>query len=146
LTTTEVADELRVGLKQTRRRLRSLADEGVVGTRQPGGEQLWWLEKEIKEPITVRYPLLRFVWGRTGVLITVFGTLLALIGAFAIMLFLGLNASEMGFPVGSREDVLRGGLYSIAIGTAIMIGGAGAFLINSIGPRLFGRVKSWLTE
>lgn len=136
LTTKEIADELEhIGLKQTRRRLYDLVDEDILETRKPSRDRIWWLVAEVEEPITVRYPLLRHVRNRFEILITVLGAGLGLIGAFAVMLFLGLEAHGMQPPLIARQDILVAGLYSIAFGISGMVGGIVATLILFVGQR-----------
>lgn len=143
LTTKEIADELEhIGLKQTRRRLDDLVDEGVLETRKPSRDRIWWLVAEVQEPITVRYPLLRHVRDRFEVLVTVLGAALGLIGAFAIMIYLGLDANSMSLPVITRQDVLVFGLYSIALGISGMIGGVVAILMIRVGSVVWNRLSS----
>jgi hypothetical protein len=136
LTTKEIADELEhIGLKQTRRRLFDLVDEEILETRKPSRDRIWWLITEIEEPITVRYPLLRHVRNRFEVLVTVLGALLGLIGAFTIMLGLGLQAYEMQPPLLTNQDIFIVGLYAIMFGMAGMIGGIISISIYFIGRR-----------
>lgn len=141
LTTTEIADELEnIGLKQTRRRLFDLVDEDIVGTRKPARDRIWWLIEEVEEPITVRYPLLRHVRNRFEVQITLLGSILGLVGAFSIMLYLGLEANSVAPPLISRGYILVFGLYSIAIGIAGIAGGIAAILILFLGTRIYARM------
>lgn len=143
LTTKEIAEELdNIKLKQTRRRLRDLVDEGVLATRKPSRDRIWWLVEEVKEPITVHYPLLQHVRNRLEVLIAVLGAALGLIGAFAVMLFLGLDASGIGVPFIARDAILLVGLYAISIGLAGLIGGVLSVLIVAVGERLYEQVNS----
>lgn len=142
LTTKEIAEELdNIGLKQTRRRLDDLVDEGVVATRKPSRDRVWWLVAEVEEPITARYPLLRHVRTRSEVLLTVVGAALGLLGAFAVMLFLGLNANGMQPPLVTRQDILVGGLYAIALGMSAFLGGLVAIVVLYFGPRLYERIS-----
>lgn len=143
LTTKEIAEELEnIGLKQTRRRLYDLVDEGTIETRKPSRDRIWWLVEEVEEPLTVRYPLLRYVRNRFELLITVTGAALCLVGAFAVMLFLGLNANEMMVPLLDRQHILVIGLYSIAVGISAIIGGSVATLVLYIGARLWLRFSA----
>lgn len=147
LTTKEIAEELdHIGLKQTRRRLRNLVDGGVVETRKPSRDRIWWLVEEVEEPITVRYPLLRHVRNRFEVLIAVIGAGFGLIGAFAVMLFLGLNANNIAVPFISRNDILVFGLYAIGLGMAGMIGGLSGVIFVAAGRRIHKRVTALNNE
>lgn len=142
LTTNEIADKLEhIGLKQTRRRLYDLVDDGLLATRKPARDRIWWLVEEVEEPITARYPLLSYVRNRGEVLITVLGALLGLVGAFAITLFLGLDANNLAVPLVSRQQILIGGLYSIAVGTAAVIAGISAIAVLGIGTRFATRFR-----
>lgn len=143
LTTKEIEEELdNIGLKQTRRRLQNLVDEGVLETRKPSRDRIWWLVEEVEEPITVQYPLLRHVRNRFEVLIAVIGAGLGLVGAFAIMLFLGLDANNVVVPFISRNDILVLGLYAIGIGMAGIVGGLSGVLLVAIVNRISKRLRS----
>lgn len=143
LTTKEIADELdNIGLKQTRRRLRDLVDQGVLATRKPSRDRIWWLVEEVKEPITVRYPLLQHVRTRFEVLIAVIGAALGLIGAFAVMLFLGLNANAVGVPFITRDTILLFGLYAISLGMTGFIAGVVSILFMAGAERIYDRVNT----
>jgi predicted HTH transcriptional regulator len=53
LTNSEIAQHVSLSNRQVRRRLDKLADQGIIGKRVAGGVKLAWLEKDVKEPITV---------------------------------------------------------------------------------------------
>ncbi len=67
LTNSEIAEHVSVHPRTVRRRLDDLADEGIIGKRVVSGVKLAWLEENVKEPITVQYPLLRYVRDHTSV-------------------------------------------------------------------------------
>ena len=143
LTTNEIAEELEnIGMKQTRRRLHNLVDEEVLGTRKPARDRIWWLIDEVEEPITVRYPLLRHIRDHFEVQITLLGSIVGLAGAFLVMLYLGIDANNTAIPILSKEDILRFGLYSIAIGVSGVIGGAVSIILIHGGNRLYRRFLS----
>lgn len=90
LTNNEIAEHVSVHPRTVRRRLDDLADDGVIGQRVASGVKLAWLEQDVKEPITVQYPLLRYVWDRTSVALFVLGSA---IGVIAVLILLAATLS-----------------------------------------------------
>lgn len=144
LTTKEIAEELsHIGLKQTRRRLFDLVDHGIINTRKPARDRIWWLIEEVEEPITVRYPLLRIVWDRFEIQVMLFGAILGLLGAFGVMLFMGLEANNSTLPLISKGEILKYSLYTIGLGVSGLTGGLIALFIIYVGSRGYQRFTSF---
>lgn len=85
LTSSEIAEHVSVSKRTVRRRLDELSEDGKVGKRVTGGVKLAWLEEDIKEPITVRWPLLKFIWNDAGLLTFVVGTALGVISVLLLL-------------------------------------------------------------
>lgn len=114
LTNTEIADHVSVSKRTVRRRLDKLDEQGVIGKRVVSGVKLAWLEQEVKEPITVQYPLLRYVWDHTSVqlfLIGIAGGIISVLILLAAALSLGY-----GLQIGilGREQLLLYGVIAAA--------------------------------
>jgi hypothetical protein len=120
LTNSEIAENVSLSKRQVRRRLDDLADDGVIGQRKAGGVKLAWLEENVKEPITVQYPLLRYVRDRVSVQLFLMGiaggivAVLILLGA-AIVIGYGISISYL-----SQEQLLVYGVTAAA-GSALFI-------------------------
>lgn len=96
LTTTEISEHVSVSERTVRRRLDELDEEGVIGERVVSGVKLAWLEEEVTEPITVQYPLLRYVWDRTSIQLFLIGVATGIISVlilFAAMMSIGYDIS-----------------------------------------------------
>jgi len=85
LTVSEISEHVSVSERTVRRRLDKLSEGDKIGKRVTGGVKLAWLEDEVEEPITVQYPLLKYVWNNTGVLTFVIG---AGLGTIAVLILL----------------------------------------------------------
>ena len=120
LTNTEIADHVSVSKRTVRRRLDKLDEQGVIGKRVVSGVKLAWLEQEVKEPITVQYPLLRYVRDNTSVQLF----LLGIAGGIVSVLILLAAALAIGYgiPMGfiGREQLLYYGVLA-AIVSALFI-------------------------
>lgn len=130
LTAKEIGEYVDLGDRQVRRRLHDLADREVVGTRKPGRDRLWWLEQDVKEPITVQYPLLRFVRDRSSIQLLLIGLGIATVAMILIMSALISFAYNVSPIIVSQDKLLRLGLYASMF--------AGGFLIASVSSAAVG--------
>lgn len=122
LTNTEIADHVSVSKRTVRRRLDKLDEKGVIGKRVVSGVKLAWLEQEVKEPITVQYPLLRYVWDHTSVQLF----LLGLAGGIVSVLILLAAALSIGYGIpmgliGSEQLLYYGVLAAIVSALFILV-------------------------
>lgn len=136
LLTKEIWPELTIGKKQTRRRLRALEDRGVLASRETTQDIIWWLEEEVEEPITVKYPLLRFVRRRFDIQAILAGIALGFLGGLLVFLFVVILAYDIRLPVFSQRSVLVAGMYAVVIGVGAAIGGIVSVLIGRVQSRL----------
>ena len=127
LTNSEIAEHVSVHPRTVRRRLDDLADEGIIGKLVVSGVKLAWLEENVKEPITVQYPLLRYVRDHTSVqlsLIGIAGGIVSVLILLAAALSLGYGIS-MWF-IGSKQlliyGVLAATVSAIFLIVAAMVG------------------------
>ncbi|WP_181686428.1 hypothetical protein [Halorhabdus salina] len=81
LTTPEIEEHVDIGRRQVDRRLKSLRDKGIVGTRKPGRTRLWWLESEVEEPASVQYPIVKLIREKLSLQFIVIGVLLGIVSA-----------------------------------------------------------------
>lgn len=121
--TSEIAEHVNLVDRSVRRRLNDLVDEGIVGTRKPGSDRLWWLEVEVKEPITAQYPLLRFVRDRVDVQLTLIGAGLAVISA--VLILAGAMAFVYGVspPFVTRSEWLSYGIVASGLSATFIVVG-----------------------
>jgi fumarate reductase subunit D len=121
LTNTEIADHVSVSKRTVRRRLDKLDEEGVIGKRVVSGVKLAWLEQEVKEPITVQYPLLRYVRDHTSVQLF----LLGLAGGVISVLILLAAALSIGYgiPMGliGSEQLLYYGVLAATVSALFIL-------------------------
>lgn len=121
LTNTEISEHVSVSKRTVRRRLDKLDDQGVIGKRVVSGVKLAWLEEEVKEPITVQYPLLRYVWDRTSIQLFLIGVA---VGIISVLVLLAAALSiGYGIPVGfiDREQLLVYGVLAAAVAAIFML-------------------------
>lgn len=85
------------------------------------GVKLAWLEQEVKEPITVQYPLLRYVRDHTSVQLF----LLGLSGGIVSVLILLAAALSIGYGISmaviGSEQLLVYGVLAAAISAIFLI-------------------------
>jgi DNA-binding transcriptional ArsR family regulator len=121
LTNTEIADHVSVSKRTVRRRLDKLDENGVIGKRVVSGVKLAWLEQEVKEPITVQYPLLRYVRDHTSVQLF----LLGLAGGIVSVLILLAAALSIGYgiPTGiiGSEQLLYYGVLAATVSALFIL-------------------------
>lgn len=121
LTNTEIAEHVSVHPRTVRRRLDDLADEGIIGKRVVSGVKLAWLEENVKEPITVQYPLLRYVRDHTSVQLF----LLGIAGGIVSVLILLAAALAIGYdiPMGfiGREQLLYYGVLAATVSALFIL-------------------------
>lgn len=150
LTTTEIAEHVSVSKRTVRRRLDKLDEKGVIGKRVVSGVKLAWLEKEVKEPITVQYPLLRYVWEHTSVqlfLIGIAGGIVSVLMLLAatVAIGYGIPIEFMGFQL-AHEQLLVYGVLAATV-SALFIIVAVMFAVIEWLTRYFGiDVESRLKE
>lgn len=121
LLTTEVAGKVDLSDRQVRRRLKDLASRDILATRKPGRDRLWWLKEDVKEPITVQYPLLRFARDRIGVQLLLAGIgvgIIALILVPAASLTYAYNVSP---PILTKASLLQSGLLASLLASGFLI-------------------------
>lgn len=121
LTNSEISGHVSLSDRQVRRRLDKLANQGIIGKRVVSGVKLAWLEKDVKEPITVQYPLLTYVRDRASVQLFMIGVVG---GIVAVLILLGA-AISIGYnvPVGyiNREQLLVYGVLAATASALFMI-------------------------
>lgn len=132
LTTAEIAEHVSVHPRTVRRRINRLADEGVLGKRVAGGVNLAWIEGEVKEPITVQYPLIKFILTHTSALLFVIGMAGGIVSV--LILLSAALAIGYGIPIGFTTDEQ---LLIYGVGAAVL---SAIFIIVAI---LFA-VVGWL--
>lgn len=112
LTTSEIAENVSLSDRQVRRRLNDLADRGVIGQRLAGGVRVAWLKQDVKEPITVQYPLLRYVRDRASVQFFLIGVVCGILGA--LVLLTAIVAVRFGLTVGplANDRILYYGILA----------------------------------
>lgn len=121
LTNSEISEHVTLSDRQVRRRLDKLADQGIIGKRVVSGVKLAWLVEDVKEPITVQYPLLRYVRDRVSIQIFLMGVVA---GIVAVLILLGAAISigydvQIGFI--SRERLLVYGVLAATVSALFMI-------------------------
>lgn len=121
LTNSELAEHVSVSPRTVRRRLDDLADEGIIGKRVVSGVKLAWLEENVKEPITVQYPLLRYVRDHTSVQLFLIG----IAGGIVSVLILLAAAISIGYsiPIGfiGREQLLVYGVLAATVSALFIL-------------------------
>lgn len=121
LTNTEISEHVSLHPRTVRRRLDKLADDGVIGKRVVSGVKLAWIEGEVKEPITVQYPLLRYVRDHTSVQLFVLG----ITGGIVSVLILLSAALTIGYsiPIGfiTNKQMLVYGVGASVISALFII-------------------------
>jgi DNA-binding transcriptional ArsR family regulator len=146
LTNSEISEHVSLSDRQVRRRLDKLADQGIIGKRVVSGVKMAWLEEDVKEPITVQYPLLTYVRDRASVQLFLIGILG---GIVAVLILLGA-AISIGYnvPVGfvSREQLLVYGVLAATVSALFMIVAAMMAVIGKL-MRYYGiDVESQIQE
>ncbi|EMA19426.1 winged helix-turn-helix domain-containing protein [Haloarcula amylolytica] len=121
LTNSEIAEHVSVHPRTVRRRLDDLADEGIIGKRVVSGVKLAWLEENVKEPITVQYPLLRYVRDHTSIQLSLIG----IAGGIVSVLILLAAAISLGYGIPiwfiNREQLLVYGVLAAAVSAIFLI-------------------------
>ncbi len=121
LLTTEVAEKVELSDRQLRRRLKDLASRDILGTRKPGRDRLWWLKRDVREPITAQYPLLRFARDRTSVQLLLIGLGVG-VGALILVPMASFTyAYSVSPPLITREALLEGGLLASMLASGFLI-------------------------
>jgi hypothetical protein len=134
LLTTEVAEKVELSDRQVRRRLKDLASRDILGTRKPGRDRLWWLKRDVREPITAQYPLLRFARDRTSVQLFLAGLGVGIVALILVPTASFTYAYSVSPPFITRELLLQVGL-----GASMLAGG---FLIAAV----LAGVTGWLAR
>lgn len=123
LTRKEIDEQLKIEERQVRRRLNDLHEEGVLGMRETSAGKLWWIEEDVKEPITVKYPLTRFVLDHLGLLYVVVGLAVGAIGILSLTLTAFLVRFGVGIPLISANQIFWiSFLIALAGGVIILLG------------------------
>ncbi|MBB6645380.1 hypothetical protein [Halobellus ruber] len=121
LLTTEVAERVELSDRQVRRRLKDLASRDILGTRKPGRDRLWWLKRDVREPITAQYPLLRFARDRTGVQLLLAGLGIGVIALVLVPIASLTYAYNVSPPLITREVLLQWGLLASILASGFLI-------------------------
>lgn len=120
LTNSEIAEHVSVSRRTVRRRLDDLADQGIIGKRVVSGVKLAGLEENVKEPITVQYPLLRYVRDHASVQLFLIG----IAGGIVSVLVLLAAALSLGYDIRiwfiGREQLLLYGVLAAAVSAVFM--------------------------
>jgi len=125
LTTSEIADHVDIKKRQVRRRLNDLEDEGIVDSRKPGRTKLWWLQEEVEEPLSVRYPAIGEVKERLSLQLLLMGVLFGISSVLLTTGFLLSSYYEVPVPLLTSQSIIQSGLLSSMIA-------AGLFMAASI--------------
>lgn len=134
LLTTEVAERVELSDRQVRRRLKDLASRDILGTRKPGRDRLWWLKRDVREPITAQYPLLRFARDRLSVQLLLVGLGVGVLALILVPTASLTYAYSVSPPLFTRELLLQAGL-----GASMLAGG---FLVAAVAAGVTG----WLAR
>jgi DNA-binding transcriptional ArsR family regulator len=146
LTNTEISDHVSVSKRTVRRRLDELNENGVVGKRVVSGVKLAWLEEEVKEPITVQFPLLRYVRDHVSIQLFLLGIAGGIISVLTLLsatlsirygLSIGLVGSEQLLIYGVLAAVVSALFILIAIVFAVV-----EWLLRYIGVDIESRLSS----
>lgn len=147
MTNSEIADHVSVSERTVRRRLDKLDEKGVIGKRVVSGVKLAWLEEEVKEPITVQYPLLRYVRDHTSVQLFLLGIAG---GVVSVLILLGAAlAIGYGVPIGfiGREQILYYGVLAATVSALFIIVAAMfaviEWLLRYLGVDIEGKIQSF---
>lgn len=121
LTNTEISEHVSVSKRTVRRRLDKLDEQGVIGQRVVSGVKLAWLEEEVKEPITVQYPLLRYVRDRTSIQLFLIGVAAGIISV--LILLAAAISIGYGIPLWfiGRERLLVYGVLAAAVAAVFIL-------------------------
>jgi hypothetical protein len=132
LTNNEIAENVSLSERQVRRRLDELEEKDVIGKRKAGGVNLAWLEKDVEEPITVRYPLLRYV--RDHISIQLF--LIGVAGGIVSLIVLLTAALSVGYDINllylNREQLFSNGILAAVFSAVFIIAGVLLAIANQI--------------
>lgn len=130
LTTSEISDEVSIENRQVRRRLDNLEEEGVIGQRKASGVRLAWLEEDVKEPITVQYPLLRYVYEHSSVQLFLLGIA---VGIVAVLILLTVSIT-IGYGLvpdfTTAEDLLLSGVIAAVFSALFIVVAIGMALVE----------------
>lgn len=130
LLTTEVAEKVELSDRQVRRRLKDLASRDILGTRKPGRDRLWWLKRDVREPITSQYPLLRFARDRTSVQLLLVGLGIGVVALVLVPIASFTYAHTVSPPLITRETLLEGGLLASMLASGFLIAAVAAAAIG----------------
>lgn len=123
---TELEEHVDIGDRQLRRRLNDLVTRDIVGSRKPGRDRLWWLKEDVKEPITVRYPLLGLV-RKSSVQLLLLAVVTGIAGAVLTASGSTAMAYEVSPPLVTNESLIYYGLgANIASGLFLVSAGIAA--------------------
>lgn len=128
----ELEEFVNISERQLRRRLDDLVTREIVGTRKPGRDRLWWLKDDVKEPITVQYPMLRLVRDSPPIQLTIGAVVLAVVGAIITTSATSAMAYETNPPVISTETLLFYGLGASVLSASLLAGAVIALGINRL--------------
>lgn len=121
LTTNEIEKHTDLSKRQLNRRLDRLVDEGVLGSRKPGRDKLFWLKVDVREPITIRYPLIGLVKRNVSLQLFLLGVAIG-VAAMVVLLSAGVFYTyDVGIPVLSRDEVLYAGFGGALIGGTFIV-------------------------
>lgn len=121
LTTTEVSKEVDLSDRQVRRRLKDLASRDILGTRKPSQSRLWWVKEDIKEPITAKYPLLRFARDRMSVQLFLIGLTLGIAAVLLVVTATFTYAYNVTPPFVTKATVLQAGFLASILASGFLI-------------------------
>lgn len=112
LTTSEIADQVDIEQRTVLRRLKKLQKEGIVGSRKPGRTRLWWLEAEVEEPASVKYPIIRLIQRRLSLQFVVIGIAIGAAAVILITTSLFTAAWDISPPFISNQRIIQAGLIA----------------------------------
>lgn len=125
LTNSEIAEQVSLGKRQVRRRLKDLNERGILGLRDDaGGTKIAWLDKEIKQPVTVDHPIFALVFDHTSVQMVIIGLVIGVVAVLELLTVALTVAYQVQPPYFSTEQLLIWG-----IGLAVF---SGLFIIAGV--------------
>jgi hypothetical protein len=120
LTVSEIQAHTSLSKRQLRRRLDDLEEEGWISQRTPSRMRLAWLERDVKEPITVQYPLLKLIRDRPSLQFFVAGMVIGILAVFVLLPATLLLGSDFNLSFVNANELLFWGVL-IAVTSAIFI-------------------------
>lgn len=140
VTSTEIHEHVDLSQKQVRRRLDDLADRGIVESRKPGRDRLWWLVADVREPITVQYPLLRYVRDHISVQFLLLGLCIGVVAVLFTLIGLLTTPTGPASRTGTHLQLFRAGVTAAIVSGGFLVSACLAAIAEWLGRRATGGV------